>query len=85
MFYTLVCGQSILVPTLLKQNVVGKRILMIMPTYRRGHPSASAFSPLLFGACPPVPSCTGTPASVSPLDAATQTLHQITTKAALLT
>lgn len=45
-------------------------------SYHRVPLSASASSPQLFGACPPVPSCTGTPVSVSPLDEAGTTLQQ---------
>lgn len=48
----------------------GKWKLIIVLSYHQVHPSTSVSSPQLFEACPPVPSCTSTLASVSPLDEA---------------
>ena len=57
-----------------------KQNLLNVPSYLQVLPSTSVFSPLLFGACPPVPSCTGTLSSVSPPDEAVhitlRSLHQ---------
>ena len=47
-----------------------------MRSYHQVPLSASVSCPQLFGACPPVPSCTGTLVAVSPLDEAITTLHQ---------